>query len=362
MALRLRADERGGDQVLVAQDVRLTVPVAAPELESGSAASAPDLSAAAERTIIEGFSTRLTRGEVVGLVGPNGAGKSTLLRAIVGEHPVVAGELRLGASIRVAYYRQDLAQVPGDKTLFDAIHDLRPQWERGQVQGHLGRFGFSGDEVHRRAGSLSGGEQARLALAMIMLSGANLILFDEPTNHLDVETIEALEDAIEAYDGTVILVSHDRALLRAMTTRVWALHEGRIEVFDGGFDEWEVVQEERARAEAEALAAQEAARREKERRAAAARRGDEAAERQRRAALREAKRRVEAIEARIAELEARVEELSTALEDPALYATAEGSIRAHEIKAELDAARRELDAAVEEWTQAGEALEAMAPG
>lgn len=363
MALRLKAEDRGGDQVLVAENVRLTVPASTPggAPAPGAAAAVARAGDAAERTIVESFSTRLARGEVVGLVGPNGAGKSTLLRAIVGEHPVASGELRLGASIRVAYYRQDLAQVPADRTLYEAIHDLRPQWDRGQVQGHLGRFGFSGDEVHRRAGSLSGGEQARLALAMIMLSGANLILFDEPTNHLDVETVEALEDAIDAYDGTVILVSHDRALLRALTTRVWAIRDGRAEVFEGGFAEWEVVQEERARARAEAEAAQEAARRERERRAAAAaRREEQMAEKQRRAALREARRRVEVLEARIAELERRVAELTAALEDPTLYSTAEGSMRAYELKSQLDAAKRELDAALEEWAEAGEALEALA--
>ena len=104
---------------------------------------------------------------------------------------------RIGDVDPVAYYRQDLAQVPHDKTLFDIIDDLRPPWTRGQVQGHLGRFDFSGDEVLRRAGTLSGGERARVALAMMMLEGANLLVFDEPTNHLDVESIEALEDAIE---------------------------------------------------------------------------------------------------------------------------------------------------------------------
>ncbi|HEX7117142.1 MAG TPA: ABC-F family ATP-binding cassette domain-containing protein [Longimicrobiales bacterium] len=389
MALRLRAAERGGDQVLVADDVRLAVHEPVPtgdrrpadgepvvpggftageryatgarSADAGTPAPAADGAAVRERVLIEGFSTRLTRGEVVGLVGPNGAGKSTLLRAIVGEHPVADGELKLGASIRVAYYRQDLAQIPAESTLFDAIHDLRPQWDRGQVQGHLGRFGFSGDEVQRRAGTLSGGEQARLALAMIMLSGANLLIFDEPTNHLDVETIEALEDAIEAYDGTVLLVSHDRALLRALTTRVWALRDGRIESYDGGFDEWEALQEERARADAAAAAAEEAARRERARRPPA-RRTDDAAERERRAALREARRRVESLETRVAELEARAAGLTAALEDPTLYETAEGSMRSHELKAELDAVRAELDRTLEEWAEAGETAEALAGG
>ncbi len=122
--------------------------------------------------------------------------------------------MRIPASVQIAHYRQDLAQVPSDRSLYDLINDLRPSWNRGAIQGHLGRFGFSGDSVLRKAGSLSGGERARVALAMMMLSSANLLVFDEPTNHLDVESIEALEDAIEAFEGTVILVSHDRALLR----------------------------------------------------------------------------------------------------------------------------------------------------
>src|SRR4029079_3319692 len=132
------------------------------------------------------------------------------LRAIVGEWPLASGALRIPESVRIAYYRQDLAQVPADETLSDIIAHLRPRWGRGPIQGHLGRFGFSGDSVQRRAGTLSGGERARVALAVLMLSRSNLLILDEPTNHLDVESIEALEDALESYEGTVILVSHDR--------------------------------------------------------------------------------------------------------------------------------------------------------
>src|SRR6266699_3594866 len=193
------------------------------------------------RTLVERFSGTLERTGVVGIIGRNGAGKSTLLRALLGEHPIHGGELRLGASITTGYYRQDLSQVPLDRTLYEVISALRPKWERGQIQGHLGRFGFSGQEVLRHAGSLSGGERARLALAILMLSRANLLILDEPTNHLDVESIEALEDALEAYDGAGILVSHDRALLRALTTRIWILHERHMTEFAGGFAEWEEV-------------------------------------------------------------------------------------------------------------------------
>ena len=237
MAIHFEVAERGGDIVAVAEGARIEI---------------------GNRTLIEQFTGQVNRGDRLGLIGPNGAGKSTFLRTLLGELAPMAGTVRVGASIRVAYYRQDLAQVPTDRTLYDVIAELRPTWERGQIQGHLGRFGFSGDEVQRRADSLSGGERARVALAMMMLARANLLILDEPTNHLDVESIETLEDAIEGYDGTVMIVSHDRALLRALANRVWVLHDRRISTFDGSFAEWEVVSTERAHA-AQIKAAEEAA-------------------------------------------------------------------------------------------------------
>jgi ATP-binding cassette subfamily F protein 3 len=128
--------------------------------------------------------------------------------------------------------------------MFDAIQDQRPTWNHGQVQNHIGAFGFSGEEVFREIGTLSGGERARMALALMTLARANLLVLDEPTNHLDVENIEVLEDALDEYEGTVLLVSHDRAFLREVATRVWAFDGARLTDFDGPFIEWE---EERAR-------------------------------------------------------------------------------------------------------------------
>jgi ATP-binding cassette subfamily F protein 3 len=333
MALRLAADERGGDQVLVAEQVSVTVE---------------------DRTLLASFDARVMRGEIVGLVGPNGAGKSTLLRAIVGEWPLASGALRIPESVRIAYYRQDLAQVPADETLYDIIAHLRPHWGRGPIQGHLGRFGFSGDSVQRRAGTLSGGERARVALAMMMLSGANWLIFDEPTNHLDVESIEALEDAVAEYDGTTLLVSHDRSLLRALTTRVWILHEARITDFPGSFEEWETTSRERAHAAAVAAAEEEALRKVKDRkqsrRAAPEReRGD--------TDRRRAERAVAEAESEVTAWEARVETVRAALEHPALYLTPEGARRAGDLGRELEEARRGLEAALARWESATRAAE-----
>jgi ATP-binding cassette, subfamily F, member 3 len=309
--------------------------------------------------IIRGTNLMVAPGERVAIIGPNGAGKSTLLRALFGEHPVEAGTLQTGASVAAGFYRQDLSQVPLEQTLYDVINDLRPHWERRLIQGHLGRFGFSGDEVLRRASTLSGGERARVALAMLMLSRANLLVLDEPTNHLDVESIEALEDAIERYDGTVILVSHDRELLRALTTRLWILHDRRVIEFDGGFAEWEVVSAERehaARVKAEEDAALQQLH-ERQRVARESRRGRETRgeERKRRT---QAQQSLEAAEARVMELEQRVTSLTSALEDPSLYTRPAGVGEARRLGEELEQVKRQLDQALGDWERASARVDA----
>jgi ATP-binding cassette, subfamily F, member 3 len=339
MALRLESAERGGDQVAVAEKLRIAVE---------------------GRVLIDRFNGRITRGDRLGIVGPNGAGKSTLLKTLVGERPADGGELRVGNSIRVAYYDQNLGQVPLDKTLYQAISDLRPQWERRMVQGHLGRFGFSGDEVQRRAETLSGGERARVALAMLMLTRANLLVLDEPTNHLDVETIEVLEDAIESYDGSVILVSHDRAMLRALANRVWVLHDRRITVFDGTFAEWEVASEERAHAAAVRAAEDQALRRvdEKKRMARRETNGPTRMPDPRRT-LRDARARTAEAERDVSALEGEVATLTRTLDDPGLYTKPGGVAEARKLGARLDNLRTRLDQALAAWERETAALEAL---
>jgi ATP-binding cassette, subfamily F, member 3 len=339
MAVRFDVRERGGDRVVSAVNADIRI---------------------GERVLVRQFTGTTMRGDVLGLIGPNGAGKSTLLRAMFGEHPVSAGELRIGASITPGYYRQDLSQVPMDRSLYDVINDLRPTWDRRLVQNHLGRFGFSGDEVMRQADTLSGGERARVALAMLVLSGANLLVLDEPTNHLDVESIEALEDAIERYDGTVILVSHDRELLRTLTTKLWVLHERHITEFAGGFSEWEDVSAERAHA-ASVRAAEEASLRKVHERQRIARKttDDSSPAKDARRKQRVAQRELETEEARIAELESAIALISARLEDPELYGKSGGADEARRLGVELEHKRRDLDNAFQRWTAASEALELL---
>ncbi len=335
MAVRFETADRGGDRVAIAEHATISV---------------------GDRVLVEDLTATLMRGDTLGVLGQNGSGKSTLIKALVGMHPVTRGELRLGGGIVVGYYRQDLAQVPLDKTLFEVINDLRPTWDRRLVQGHLGRFGFSGDEVQRRAETLSGGERARVALAMLMLSRANLLILDEPTNHLDVESIEALEDAIDQYDGTVLLVSHDRELLRTLTTRLWVLHDRHVTDFDGNFAEWEVVSTERRHAASVKAAEEEALRRVQERKKTARR--DETGKDDR-DALRAARRRVTELETTINSLEARIDELTRTLEDPELYTQTNGPVRATELGAELERLKRELERSLDNWSGASEALDAL---
>ena len=339
MSLRLDIAERGGDQVAVAEKLRV-------EVEG--------------RILIDKFDGRIMRGDRLGIIGPNGAGKSTLLKTLVGEKPADGGALRVGNSIRVAYYDQNLGQVPLDKTLYEAIYELRPQWERRLVQGHLGRFGFSGDEVQRKAETLSGGERARVALAMLMLTRANLLVLDEPTNHLDVETIEVLEDAIETYEGTVILVSHDRAMLRALANKVWVLHDRHITAFDGTFAEWEVASEERAHAAAVRASEEVALRRvdEKKRTASRQERSTNNVDSQRKS-LRQARDRAAEAERKVSEIDGEITTLTTTLDDPELYTKPGGVERAHKLGAQLDLLRARLDKALAAWEQETAALEAL---
>ena len=194
--------------------------------------------AAGSKALLDDVSFAVERGEHVALVGPNGSGKTTLLETLLGRREPAAGRLRLGHSVEPAYFSQHEVELDETRSVL-AVTQRATGLTRPEAQSLLGRFLFSGWEMHeRQVAALSGGERRRLALALVVASGANLLLLDEPTNHLDLESREALEAALEAFPGTVLLVSHDRALLDAVADRTLAIEDGTIRSYEGGWADY----------------------------------------------------------------------------------------------------------------------------
>jgi ATP-binding cassette, subfamily F, member 3 len=194
--------------------------------------------AAGDKRLLTDASFALERGEHVGLVGPNGSGKTTLLETILAQRAALEGSVRLGHSVVPAYFSQHEVELDERGSVLDCAQRTTGL-PRPQAQSLLGRFLFSGWEQHEKpVTALSGGERRRLALALVVASGANFLLLDEPTNHLDLESREALETALDAFPGTVLLVSHDRALLDAVAHRLLAIEDGGLGSFDGGWADY----------------------------------------------------------------------------------------------------------------------------
>lgn len=190
----------------------------------------------------------IQRGQVIALIGPNGAGKTTLVRTILGELEPLAGRVDLGAAVEVGYLAQrhvgaGFGMMKGQQTVLDTLLDVkRLPTERART--YLGQFLFKGDDVYQTIDSLSGGQRSRIALARLTLQGANFLLLDEPTNHLDLDSQEILQDALRQFNGTILLVTHDRALVDALATQLWLLEPGgagkpaTLELFKGTWRQW----------------------------------------------------------------------------------------------------------------------------
>jgi ATP-binding cassette subfamily F protein 3 len=183
--------------------------------------------------------------ERAAIIGPNGAGKSTFLKTMLEQLPPLRGEVMLGASMDVAYFAQAHEGLDPNKSLLQEIDALAPKWLPGQIRDYLAQFLFTGEDVFKPVSVLSGGERGRLALAKLALSDANLLLLDEPTNHLDIPAQEILQDVLANFDGTVILVSHDRYLIDALATQIWKIDtdDNRLYVFKGTYTEYRAQQE-----------------------------------------------------------------------------------------------------------------------
>jgi ATP-binding cassette subfamily F protein 3 len=198
---------------------------------------------AGDKELLEGVSFALERGEHAALIGPNGSGKTTLLETLLGQREPAAGRVRLGHGVQPAYFSQHEAELDERGSVLEAAMS-GTGLKRPEAQALLGRFLFSGwDEHEKPVAALSGGERRRLALAIVVASGANFLVLDEPTNHLDLESRESLEAALEAFPGTVLLVSHDRAVLDAVAGRLLAVEDGGIASYAGGWADYVRAQE-----------------------------------------------------------------------------------------------------------------------
>ena len=190
-----------------------------------------------EKRVFHGVSGMVRRLDKVAITGVNGAGKSTLLKLIVGETEASTGSVTVGASVRAGYFSQHaLDLLDANKTIYDEVASRLPDASVGYIRNLLGAFQFSGDDVEKKISVLSGGERARVLLALILASPLNLLVLDEPTNHLDIESREVLLKAVKEFEGTVLLVSHDRHFLREVATRVFEIRDGELRSYEGDYE------------------------------------------------------------------------------------------------------------------------------
>jgi ATP-binding cassette subfamily F protein 3 len=302
-----------------------------------------DLAVGYERSapLLQVDELELWRGERVALLGPNGCGKTSLLRTMLGEIDPLGGRVRTGASVNVGYFAQGHTNLDPNKRVLDTVVDAGGL-RISEARDLLGRYRFSGDTVFKPVGALSGGEQARVALAVLVLQGANVLVLDEPTNHLDIPTQEVLEEVLDAFEGTLLMVSHDRYLIRRLASTVWVIQGRQLKTFPTykAYTDWK-------RQRSADGASRNVHKREGDDGALAQRRDWE----RRRAAARARERRAELqadLEQRIHHLETRQAELELQL---AAASEAQDVARVRELGAEYSALEQELNELLSEWAE-----------
>ena len=315
--LRLTAQRRSGELVIRTRDILVGWP---------------------DKTLFRAPDIELRRTDCAALIGPNGAGKSTFLKTILGQIPPLEGEVILGASLHTGYFAQAHEGLNPANTLIQEIQTAAPQMLPAEARQYLGKFLFSGDDAFKRVDVLSGGERGRLALAKLALSDTNLLLLDEPTNHLDIPSQEILEEVLEAYQGTILLVTHDRYLVDALATQIWEIDPGgsELSVFKGTYSQ---MKEERERLAALAVAeAQELeARKVPQSRIIDSRITNTKEERRKKAQVQE-------LENTIANLEAELAELGRKLENPPT-----DPLKVAQLGREYERVQKQMDGKLTEW-------------
>ena len=315
--------------------------------------------------VLSGVDLAVRRGEKIGIIGVNGAVKTTLLRMMAGEIPVSSGEIELGHNVKAGYYAQHHADtLHPDDTIYDTVYREDEDSSITRVRTILGAFLFSDDDVDKKVGVLSGGERARVALAKLLINPGNLLMMDEPTNHLDLASSEALAESLESYDGTLIFVSHNRAFVRRLATKIWNVADGSVETYPGTLDEY--MDSYTKREDGQPAAASETASADEDAGTPAARkRGSRAEEKARKRAEAEARnarksvgkleREVAKLESAIEALEATQKERSDQLADPDVYAD---KARSGELITAFKDGQAELEKLQGRWERALTELEA----
>ncbi len=288
---------------------------------------------AGERELLHDAELWLERGEHVSLVGPNGSGKTTLIRALAGERELDGGKLLRGHNVKLGLLSQHAEELGAGGTVLEACQRatrLKPN----EARALLGQFLFSGEAAEKPLDGLSGGERRRLSLAVLVHSGANVLILDEPTNHLDLESREALEAALQAFPGSLLLITHDRALLDAVGTRTIAVEDQTLHSYVGGWPEYVRVREERAELEREAKRAKP--------------KPKPAAPKPAAPSSKNRERRAERLETEIEQAEAELARLEGELADPESWndprSAAKSSRRHAQAKARVEALYAELEA------------------
>ncbi len=311
-------------------------------------------------TVLADIQLMVRGGARIGVLGVNGAGKSTLIKTLAEELPVLAGERRASKGLEIGYFAQhQLDMLDPDATPLQHLLRLAPQAREQELRNYLGGFGFSGDTVISKIAPMSGGEKARLALSLIVWQKPNLLLLDEPSNHLDVDTREALATALAEFAGSVLLVSHDRHLLRTTVDSFWIVADGRVQEFDGDLEDyrdWLAARGASARAQARNSAADSDDEPTTDRKA---QRRQEAEARQRMAGLRKPlDAKLKKVEADMERAGQRLQELNALIADPDFYSDArrDERLKVLEEHGELSKKHAQLE---EEWLTLQEEVEAL---
>jgi ATP-binding cassette subfamily F protein 3 len=298
-----------------------------------------------ERILLKPFEHTLYRGSRVGLIGPNGAGKTTLLKVLVGKEPATSGSTQLGFGVDLGYYDQFQSDLTPKNSVMEEIWSLLPGEGQQSIRGVGGRFLFSGDDIDKKISSLSGGEKARLTLAKLMIKGPNFLVMDEPTNHLDIISREVVEGALDDFEGTLLVVSHDRYFLDRECDEIWELDDAGIQVYEGNYSAF--LEEKKKREKNAAVPAPKAKAAPKDEAPSKAQQ-DREADKEAQKKAKELARRQQELEKRISELEAKKKEIEDQFLDPALVQRPD---KMRLLSGELAKVKEELESSFDKWQE-----------